>query len=174
MDKLDTFNKKLWQEQLNAMAKGFRLEERKNLFVVTIFGIAGYGSVSSDPNHFYYLYYLVPMVTVGFDDLMLSQKYAVRRIGYFLKLNSNYELEKNWELFVEKKREKRLRLGAETFTLLSFLASIWLIVEIHYEGKFNNVPIVSYLWFIILFGFGFYSKFRCEHLLKELNVPYKS
>lgn len=78
------FESKLWQEQFNAMERAFKLEERKCLFVVSLFGIGGASFVGGVSKGFAYLYFLIPLVAVAFDVLILSQKYAIRRIGYFL------------------------------------------------------------------------------------------
>jgi hypothetical protein len=169
MNNWDDFKNKLWEEQLNAMDRGFKLEERKNLFVVALFGVGGYGLSNDTHSLFIYLYYLVPLVAVGFDALMLSQKYSVRRIGCFLRLHSDSELEKRWEEFVSKHREKRLRLGAETFTALTFLASLWLIIDYRYNRDLRNIPVPVCLWYLALVVFSVYSKRRNKHLIKELE-----
>jgi hypothetical protein len=170
------FVNKLWQEQSNAMEKSFKLEERKIIFVLALFGVGGYGYkfVGDIQNELIYLYYLVPLAAVAFDFLISSQKYAVRRVGAFLCLNSIYDLEYRWEEFVNVKRENHTLTGSDIFTSLSFIASFGLVIVQHYN---KCVCISSQLvqlamdcmWFGILIALAVYAKKRNLNELSKLK-----
>jgi len=145
-----TFESKLWQEQFNAMDRAFKFEERKCIFVVALFSAGGISSVPNIPDDFAYLYFLIPLAAIGFDALILSQKYAVMRIGCFLSENSNYDMEREWEKFVANHREGKMRIGTEIFTALSFGASFMMLLKIKYHGNIEEVPSLAFLWFVLL------------------------
>jgi hypothetical protein len=169
LNKCTDFESKLWKEQFNAMERAFKLEERKCIFVVALFGIGGVGFVNGINNSLFYLYFLVPLIAIAFDVLILSQKYSIRRIGYFLSISSRFDLERDWENFVDKNRENRVSVGAETFTILSFATSFWVILDKLYDSTFHNIPYVAYAWFILLLIFSVWATYSRTQLILKLK-----
>ena len=165
-----TFESKLWQEQFNAMDRAFKLEERKCIFVVALFGAGGISSVTGASDDFAYLYFLIPLVAIAFDVLILSQKYSVRRIGYFLCKNSCFDLERGWESFVGNHREQKVHIGTEIFTIISFAASFVILFKFKYHEDIGEVPALAFIWFGLLLTMGAFSKFS-RHL--QISNLYK-
>ncbi len=173
MSKEIDFVNKLWQEQSNAMEKSFKLEERKIIFVLALFGVGGYGYnfVSDKQNELIYLYYLVPLAAVAFDFLISSQKYAVRRVGAFLCLKSIYDLEHRWEEFVNEKRENHALTGSDIFSYLSFVASFGLVVMQHFNKYTCNTSllVIDCTWFGMLIVLAVYAKRRTSKDLAKFK-----
>lgn len=163
---------KLRREQFIAMERGFKLEEKKIFLVVALFGIGGYGLNINNPKDFSYLYYLIPLLAISFDALMALQKFSVRRIGIFLKLNSDDPMERKWEDFVNKHRDNFLRFGTDGFTILTFGASLWLIFKYGHGETFSSIRPFEYIWFGLLGGLSIYTRWRSikqmDKLLDEL------
>ncbi|MCI5124163.1 MAG: hypothetical protein D3925_06725 [Candidatus Electrothrix sp. AR5] len=60
------------------MEKSFKLEERKNSFVIGLFGFGGLSFLNDNLKQLLYLYYFIPFVTIAYDLLILSQKYTIK------------------------------------------------------------------------------------------------
>ncbi len=154
------FEKKLWQEQVNAMERNYKMEERKNTFIIALFGFGSFSFWSSAPKDLIYLYYFIPLFSIAIDSSILSQKYSVRRIGRFLGLNIRFQMERDWGKFVDNHRESKIQVGTEVFNFLSFMASICMIYKYHYNEKICDIPVLVYIWFILLIALELYSKLR--------------
>lgn len=166
------FEKKLWQEQFNAMERSYKMEERKNTFIIALFGFGSFSFWPNAPKDLIYLYNFIPLFAIALDSSILSQKYSVRRIGRFLGLNSRFQMERDWEKFVDKHRESKIQVGTEVFNFLSFIASLWMICKYQCNGQVRDIPVPVYIWFSILVVFELYSKSRIHRRISKLpKIP---
>lgn len=193
MDNIVNFESKLWQEQFNAIERSFKLEQRKIIFVIALFGLGGYGKEVA-VNQFYYLYYLVPLVAIAFDCLIFSQKHTVRRIGGFLSRHSTFSKERKWEAYLSGKKEKKEKKhrdkffyrGQNIFTVLTFLASSALVIKNIVDKNKNIVDkiitcdmsemiefyillITTLVWFLALPTIAYYIHTQSETQLAKLD-----
>lgn len=161
---------KLRLEQQQTMERGFKIEERKILFVISLFGIGGINVVGSDVHaEFRHVWYLAPFIAVFFDMLASLQKFSVRRIGAFLRNCSNDKLEREWEGFVGKNRDNVLCWESDGFTVLTFCASSWMIFKYIHGSKIVDIHQVEWLWMLTLLVFHFHFRMNVFKKLKKMD-----
>ncbi len=137
----DSLLKELSETQL----RRHKLDKAKIAFITALLG---FGSIKFPQNvTFYQVLYLVPLVSIFFDLLVMGEQFSIRRIGAFLRLSlATPEIEKKWQLFVSKKRDKFFKYGSRGFTVLSYIVSIALL----FKAKGHSLSIIEYLWFAII------------------------
>lgn len=167
---VESIIKKLRQEQFDTMERSFKSEEKKILFILALFGVGGYNTGMM--KEFGYLYYFIPLLAIAFDVLITRQAFSVRRIGVFLREHSTDLLEKEWETFVDKHRDKCYRFGIDAFTIISFGASVWLVFKYIHEEKFCGIKTFEYqeyIWFVLLACVGIYTRYSSLKRIKKLD-----
>lgn len=165
---IEGFVKIIRQEQFDTMERGFKVEERKILFVIALFGIGGYGYNENIMKNFGYLYYLIPLLAIAFDVLIARLNFSVRRIGVFLRGHST-SLDGDWESFVHKYRDSYFRFGTDIFTIITFLASIWLVFKYIHKENFSNINYFEYFWYLLLIVIGFCARFHNFKRIQKLE-----
>jgi hypothetical protein len=163
---LESAVQKLRQEQFLAMKTCARIAERKVMFILALFGLGGYGIVRYTDNttNFTYLYYLIPLLAIGFDTLIERQTFSIDRIGVFLRNHSTDCLEREWEEFVHNDKLRWtfcpmwFHPTVDTFTIVTFLVCVWGVLQFRHDGHFSEVNYTEYGWFILLACFAVYIK----------------
>jgi len=155
------FIQKLHKEIAETQLRRHKLDILKIAFITALLG---FGSLKlRDLSSFYPLLYLVPLVGVFFDLLIMGEHYSIRRIGAFIRLKSEDELEKQFERYVSRKRDKFFKNGSRCFTILSILAAMVILFSIKGQLWFD------YIWFgLILIGYFVIIIFGNQQL-KELD-----
>jgi len=141
------FIQKLHKEIAETQLRRHKLDILKIAFITTLLG---FGSLKlRDLSSFYPLLYLVPLVGVFFDLLIMGEHYSIRRIGVFIRLKSEDKLEKQFERYVSRKRDKFFKNGSRCFTVLSILAAMVILFSIK-----GQLLWIDYVWFgLILIGY---------------------
>ena len=104
----EKFIQKLHKEMSETQQRRHKLDILKIGFVTALLG---FGSIKlKDFLSFYQILYLVPLAAVFFDLLIMGEHYSKRRIGAFLRIKS--KLERNFEKYVSKKRDKFFKFGS--------------------------------------------------------------
>lgn len=137
------FSKKIRDELLAVKEQGYKTSVQKRNFVITLLGL---GSLNSVIPQLYQMLYLVPLVAFFFDFLEAEHKFSVRRMGRFLRSQSNDPIERKWEMFVDANRDHVSKCGELGFTVLAFVASILLL---HY-GANHSFDFFDIAWFSVL------------------------
>ena len=79
----------------------------------------------------------------------MGEHYSIRRIGVFIRLKSEDKLEKQFERYVSRKRDKFFKNGSRCFTVLSILAAMVILFSIK-----GQLLWIDYVWFgLILIGY---------------------
>jgi len=125
-----------------------RREKLNTLKLTFVTGLLGLGGVKFDDNGAttYQLLYLAPLVGVFFDLLILGEHFSIRRIGAFFRTECGDKGEKEWQVFVRKKRDIFFKYGSIGFTVLIFLAAIVLLWMSQ-----NSFTIRDGIWFFMIF-----------------------
>jgi len=125
-----------------------RREKLNTLKLSFVTGLLGLGSLKSDANGIttYQLLYLAPLAAVCFDLLILGEHFSIRRIGYFFKTKCDDQGEIAWQNFVAQNRDKFFMYGANGFTLLTFIAAIYML----WKPQKDIAPL-DVVWFAIVF-----------------------
>lgn len=140
----ETILDKLRHELGETQKRRHRLGILKISFVTALLG---FGSVRIEQfASFYPVLYLVPLVAVFFDLLVMGEHFSIRRLGAFLRLHSTDELEREWEGFVAKNRDRFFKNGSLGFTILSFVAAIAFLTRTQ-----GSLGVREWSWFIVVF-----------------------
>jgi hypothetical protein len=125
-----------------------RREKLNTLKLSFVTGLLGIGSLKSEDKGIttYQLLYLAPFAAVCFDLLILGEHFSIRRIGYFFKTECDDKGEKAWQNFVANNRDKFFMYGANGFTILTFIAAIYMLSQ---SQKSITTPEI--VWFLIVF-----------------------
>jgi len=153
---------KLHLELSETQARRHKLDVLKISFVTTLLGFGGIKL--QDSVAFFQLLYLVPLVSVLFDLLVMGQHYSIRRIGAFLRLSSQDQIERDFEVFVSRRRDSFFKWGSQGFTILSYLASgalLWVT-----KGSLTSF---EWSWFLFLFVTFIAVTIKAQGILAELD-----
>lgn len=143
----DFFNK-LRQEIAETQKRRQKLDLLKIGFVSALLG---FGSVKiQDIVSFYRMLYIVPLVAVFFDMLIMGEHFSIKRIGAFLRIKSPDDIEKEYETFVAKNRDKYFKYGSRGFTVLSFIAAFYILTVYQGDSSIKD-NIGNIIWFIGIF-----------------------
>lgn len=94
------------------------------------------------------------LASVCFDLLILGEHFSIRRIGYFFKTECDDKGEKAWQNYAGRNRDKFFMYGANGFTVLTFIAAIYMLWKPQ-----KSVSVLDVAWFIIVFaGFVYVSR----------------
>ena len=141
---VDSILDKLRRELSETQQRRHKLGILKVSFVTALLGL---GSLRIEQfASFYPVLYLVPFVTVFFDLLIMGEHYSIRRIGAFLRLHSADPLEKEWEIFVSKRRDVFFKNGSLGFTILSFVVGVVILYKMR-----GPLIATEWIWFIGVF-----------------------
>jgi hypothetical protein len=153
-----TFSDKIREELLSVKEQGYKTRVQKRVFIIALLGLGsidpfdgGIGNIingvqsGSFKTQFYQILYLAPFVAIIFDALSAEHGFSVRRMGKFLRIHSEDEIEKDWEKFVHKHRDNFFRQAEILFTLLTFLSSLYILFNIQ-----NSLSLPEILWFAFL------------------------
>ena len=153
------FLNKMHDEILRTMERGARLIERKIIFVTALLGVGSLQlpghSVGVDSTRV--LLYLAPLVALLFDACGYQLKFSVRRLGAFLKLHSPSELEREWETFAGRNRDKVTghfgQIGADGFTLVTFFLAFVVLGRDLLSRSLDQTLILEIVLSTLWFGF---------------------
>ena len=141
---MSDFLNKLRQEITETQKRRQKLDLLKIGFVTALLG---FGSVKfQDIASFYHVLYIVPLVAVFFDMLIMGEHFSIKRLGAFLRLESHDDIEKKYEKFVAKNRDKYFKYGSRGFSVLSIIAAFYLLIVCQ-----GNAMIRDYVWFLGIF-----------------------
>lgn len=156
------FLARIYKEISETQQRRHKLDLLKITFVSALlgFGAIKVGNIAT----FYQTLYLAPLVAVFFDLLIMGEHFSIRRLGAFLRLHSTDQLERTWEGFVSKNRDKFFKSGSRGFTALSYIGAIALL----YNAK-GSLNYEEWLWFIFLFLLYIFLALFGGRRLKELS-----
>lgn len=116
---------------------------RKLTFVISLLGL---GSIQADRVDFTGILYIVPFIAIAFDLYIVAGDYSVKRIGNFLKQNSLSEKEKQWQEYVNNKRNP--------FTPFAMILLTMAVIVICFFIIFTREPnfIFLFFWLVLTSG----------------------
>lgn len=165
----------LRREIEHTMERSFKLEERKIIFVIGLFGLGGFNISIFFPGHsgissLPHLFFLAPFLAILFDILIIKQKFSIRRIGAFLEKNSNDNLEKKWEEFVSDNREEEsFNYSHIGFTCITIAASFIAIIS-NKDYGFPYIEYITIFWLIVIGTLYSSVLYRYINLIKQLKI----
>jgi len=172
---MNDFLNHLRQEKLNTQKSRFEFIRLKFILVVGLFGIGNWKFTEFSEN--YLLLYLVPFVGFAIDLYIHGENFAIRRIGYFVReIEKCIPVERAWELYVDKNRDRYTRAGIYVVSILLFI-STFLILQLKEDNNFReNYGLWHYLWVfvnLVILSLFILCSYRGYNSLKKNKKPIK-
>jgi hypothetical protein len=102
----------------------------------------------------------------------MGEHFSIRRMGVFLRLNSDSEKEREYEEFVRNNRDRFFRVGSLGITALSYGAAMLLL-----ESAKGDIKLIECLWFSIIFILfivaillGYQSLLKLDRLVESAKI----
>jgi hypothetical protein len=117
------------------------------LKITFVTALLGFGSIKIDNFvSVYQVLYLAPLIALFFDLLVMGEHFSIRRMGVFLRLNSESQKEREYEDFVRNNRDRFFRLGSFGITALSYVAAMVLL-----KTAKGDIKLIEWFWFSLIF-----------------------
>lgn len=129
------------EEKLNTQKERAKYIKLKLTFVSSLLGVLS--SINNEIINLKFLFYILPIIVVIFDNYIAATDSSIKRVGNFLKININYnKIEKNWEIYSSNNRDKYAPRA-------NFLLSI-MITFISFMMFYNKYDMKCYSYIVFI------------------------
>lgn len=145
---MNDFLNHIRQEKIESQKRRYEFTKLKFWLVVGLFGVGNWKF--SDGSENYLLLYLIPFVGFAIDLYVHGENFGIRRIGYFVReVTEHVNIERAWELFVDRNRDQFTRIG---INVISGLVSIGTFFVLQFKKDNilrDNYTFIHISWIVI-------------------------
>jgi hypothetical protein len=164
------FLKALHDEKTKTQGERTTYITSKFAFITGLFGL---GALRIGEVNFGWLLYFIPLVAIGYDLYIRAADLSIKKMGAFLRNQSKSgtaEIEKDWESFAARYRDKLAQLATTLFTFFLIIAAAVYIYAQQGDLRSSDFWVIFSSWFLVSLLTNVWLWKSHRHQIKKLDA----